>query len=79
MNAFRKVIIATAAVAALGATATSAFAGCYESYQPSYQPTYDSYSAYDNSDYGYSYNGYDHRGFDRGFGRFEFRSHGHRH
>jgi hypothetical protein len=76
MNTFRKVLIAIATTAALGATATSAFAGCYESYQPSYyQPTYDSYAAYDNSDYGYSYNSSDHRGF----GRFEFRGHSRRH
>jgi hypothetical protein len=72
MNTFKKALVAIAAVAALGATVNSAFAGCYESYQPSY-----GYSAYDNSSsYGYdgSY-GWDHHGFDRSRGRFEFRGH----
>ena len=72
MNTFKKAFVAIAAVAAFGATVNSAFAGCYENYQPSYD-----YSAYDNSsDYGYggSY-GWDHHGFDRSHGRFEFRGH----
>jgi hypothetical protein len=79
MNAFRKVIIAIAATAALGTTVNSAFAGCYEGYQPSYGTSYDGYSAYDNSNYDDSYGGYDSRGFDHGHFRFEFRGHGHRH
>jgi hypothetical protein len=79
MNTLKKVLVAIAAVATLGATVNSAFAGCYEGYQPSYGST--DYSAYDNSsDYGYdgSY-GWDHHGFDRGHGRFEFRGHSRRH
>jgi hypothetical protein len=71
MNTFRKSLIAIAATAALGATVNSASAGCYEGYQP----TYDGYSAYDNSDYGDSYGGYDHRGFDRSHVGFGFRGH----
>jgi hypothetical protein len=77
MNMFRKVIVAIAAAASLGATINSASAWCNDSYQPSYQPTYDSYSAYDNSDYGYFYNGHDRHDFERGHGRFEFRGHRH--
>ena len=77
MNTFKKTLVAIAAVAALGATVDSAFAGCYESYQPSYESSDYSYNSYDNSSYygyGSSY-GRDHYGFDRGHRGSEFRGH----
>ena len=77
MTTFSKMLVVVATAATFGATVNSAFAGCYESYQPSYESSDYSYNSYYSpSYYGYgSSYGWDHHGFDRGHGRFEFRGH----